>query len=152
VRQRPDHVGGVLAARDGGRVVVERLDVPQLVEPCKARVAHPELIALVDVRGASAQMQHGCKRLRGLLPVLRGVGAEPADGARLVVVPEVEAVPPDLGQPVLPTPERPLELEHRRRHNVPLPLRAGVEVDVLELEYHVQLAARRVGVEHRLLH
>jgi hypothetical protein len=71
---------------------------------------------------------------------------------RLVVVSEVKAVPPELGQPVLPTPERPLELEHRHRQDVPLPLRAGVEVDVLELEHHVQLAARRVGVAHSLLH
>ena len=38
--------------------------------------------------------------------MLRCVGAEPADAARLVVVSEVEAVPPDLGQPVLPPPER----------------------------------------------
>ena len=49
-------------------------------------------------------------------------------------------------------PERLLELEHRHRPDVPLALRAGVEVDVLELEHHVQLAARRIGVERRLLH
>jgi hypothetical protein len=84
--------------------------------------------------------------------VLRYVGAEPADTPRLIVVSEVEAVPPNLGKAVLPTPERLLELEHRHRQDVPLSLGAGVEVDVLELEHHVQFAARRIGIKHRLFH
>jgi hypothetical protein len=60
--------------------------------------------------------------------------------------------PQRVGKPVLPTPERLLELEHCHRQDVPLSLRPGVEVDVLELEHHVEFAALRIGIKHRLLH
>jgi hypothetical protein len=80
----------------------------------------------------------------------RGVVAERLTQRGSVVVAEVEAVPADLGSRPA-TARAMLEVEHRHRPDVPLALGPGVEVDVLELEHHVDLAARGIGVEPRLL-
>jgi len=76
-----------------------------------------------------------------VLPVV----AEPRDDARLVVVVPVQAVPADLGQAGLPAPEDRLEVAQTQRANVP-PRLAVVDLDVLELEDHVHLAAGGVGI------
>src|ERR671912_2887436 len=77
-----------------------------------------------------------------MLPVV----AEARDDTRLVVVVPVEAVPADLGQARLPAPEDRLEVAQTQRAGVP-PRFAMVDLDVLELEDHVELAADGVSVE-----
>src|SRR5215217_5749988 len=77
-----------------------------------------------------------------MLPVV----AEARDDTRLVVVVPVEAVPADLGQAGLPAPEDRLEVAQTQRAGVP-PRFAMVDLDVLELEDHVELVAGRIGVE-----
>ena len=66
------------------------------------------------------------------------------------MVAEVEAVPAGLGQPFLPAPERALEVGQPQRPHVPL-RRPLVDLDVLELEHHVDLAARGIGEQPRVL-
>src|SRR5688572_4599246 len=72
--------------------------------------------------------------------------AETRDDARLVMIVPVQAVPTDLGQASLPAPENRLEVAQAQRENVP-PRLAVVDLDVLELEDHVELAAGGVSVE-----
>jgi hypothetical protein len=129
--------------------VVERLDVAEVLDPAEREVRHAELLALVDVRRPAVQVEHGPEQLRGadaVLPVVAVAG----DDARLVVVAPVEAVPAHLGEARLPASERRLEVPQRERMNLPL-ARALVELHVLELEHHVDLAARRVGEQHGLV-
>jgi hypothetical protein len=82
-------------------------------------------------------------------PVL-AVVAPAGDDPRLVVVVPVQRVPAVFPEPLLPAPERALEVAQVERVEVPLAL-ALVEVDVLELEDHVELVAGRVGEQPRLL-
>src|SRR5919112_6395547 len=72
--------------------------------------------------------------------------AETRYDARLVMIVPVQAVPTDIGQASLPAPEDRLEVAQAQRANVP-PRLAVVDLDVLELEEHVELAAGGVGVE-----
>src|SRR5215218_5601205 len=74
------------------------------------------------------------------------VVAEARDDARLVMVVPVQAIPANLGQARLPAPEDRLEVAQAQRANVP-PRFAVVDLDMLELEDHVELAAGRVGIE-----
>jgi hypothetical protein len=146
---RIEHVVRLLAGRDRLGEVVERLDVLEVLDAGERRVRHPELLALVDVRRPAVQVQHDAEQLRGGHPVL-AVVAEARHDARLVVVVPVLAVPAALRQPRLPAPEDRLELRQAQRKDVPL-RRSLVDTDVLELEDHVDLAARRVGEQHGLL-
>ena len=86
------------------------------------------------------------------LPVLRGVVAEAADAAGLVVVAEVEAVPADVAE----APPASVPTTCFRWSTSPgrgPTCRAGPSRGRrVELEDHVELAARRVGVEPPLLH
>ena len=143
-RMRVEHGGRVAARGDALGVVVERLDVPEVVDPRERRVRHAELLALVDVRRPAVQVQHGAEQL-GRAHAVRAVVAEARHDPRLVVVVPVEAVPAALGQAALPAPERALEVGQPQRVDLPL-ARAVVDVDVLELEDHVDLAVRGVGV------
>ena len=68
--QTPHDVLRVLTCGDREPVVVERLDVPQLLDALEREVRHPQLFALVHVRRAAVQVQHGGQRLRRLTPVL----------------------------------------------------------------------------------
>ena len=81
----------------------------------KREVRHPQLLPLVDVGGPPVQVEDGRQGLGGALAVGGVVGPEAADGPRLVVVVEVEAVPAALGQALLPAAEGPLEVEHPQR-------------------------------------
>jgi hypothetical protein len=126
--------------------VVERLDVVEVVDRRERVVRHPELLALVDVRRPAVHVEHRAEHLGGLGAAV----AEAGDDARLVVVVPVQAVPAALGQADLPAVERRLEVDEPQRVHVEL-VRALVELDVLELEHHVDLAARRVREESRLV-
>ena len=148
--QPGEHRVRVVAVRDRLGVVVERLDVAEGLDAVERRVRHPELLALVDVRRPAVQVQDGGEHLRRAHAVLGAVVAEARDDARLVVVVPVQRVPARLREALLPAPERRLQVGQPQRADVPL-RGALVEVDVLELEHHVDLAARRVGVEQRLL-
>src|SRR5918993_435384 len=81
-----------------------------------------------------------------MLPVV----AEARDDARLVMIIPVKAVPANFGQAGLPAPQDRLEVAQTQRTGVP-PRLAVVDLDVLELEDHVELAAARIGVESGLL-
>ena len=120
------------------------------LDPVEARVRHPELLALVDVRRPAVQVQDRAEHLRGAHAVLGRVVAEARHDPRLVVVVPVERVPAALGEPLLPAAERALEVGQPQARDVPLQL-ALVEPDVLELEDHVELASRRVGEQLRVL-
>src|SRR5215211_9410857 len=90
-------------------------------------------------------MQNGPEHLGGAHAML-SVVAETRDDARLVMIVPVEAVPTDFGQASLPAPENRLEVAQAQRAMVP-PRLTVVDLDVLELEYHIQLASGGVGVE-----
>src|SRR5215218_350617 len=90
-------------------------------------------------------MQNGPEHLGGAHAML-SVVAETRDDARLVMIVPVEAVPTDLSQASLPAPEDGLEVAQAQRTMVP-PRLTVVDLDVLELEYHIQLASGGVGVE-----
>jgi hypothetical protein len=130
-------------------VVVHRLDVLELLDTRERVVGHAEFFALVDVRRALMQVEHGGEQLRRPHPELTVV-AEPADHARLVMVVPVEAVPADVAQPDLPAPERRLQRAQVEGKNVPLG-RPLVDADVLELEDHVDLGPAGIGEEPGLL-
>ena len=51
--QGRQHIRGVLAGSKGLAVVVERLDVPEILDGGERDVGHTQLFALVDVRGAA---------------------------------------------------------------------------------------------------
>jgi hypothetical protein len=129
--------------------VVERLDVAEVVDRRERRVGHPELFALVDVGRASVQVEDRPEQLRRA-DAMDAVVAEARDGARLVVVVPVEAVPPHVRESDLPAVQRRLELAEVQRADVPLAV-APIELDMLELEDHVDLATPRVGVQPRLV-
>src|SRR5215218_9421376 len=93
-------------------------------------------------------MQNGPEHLGGAHAML-SVVAETRDDARLVMIVPVEAVPTDFGQASLPAPENRLEVAQAQRAMVP-PRLAVVDLDVLELEDHVELMAARIGVESGL--
>ena len=132
-------------------VVVHRLEVAVVVGATERVVRHPELLALVDVRRPAHAVQHGGQRRRRGAPVLRVVVAEPRDHPRLVVVVPVQAVPAPLREGDLPAVQGLLEHHPVEPDVVELVERPVVDADVLELEHHVDLGARRVGVELRLL-
>jgi hypothetical protein len=96
------------------------------------------------------QVQQGRQRLGRRHPV-RSVVAEARHHPRLVVVVPVEAVPADVRESSLPAAQRRLEREQVERSGVEL-VDAGVELHVLELEHHVDLATLRVGEQPRLVH
>ena len=104
---------------DGIGVVVERLDVPEVVDAVKWGVRHAELFALIDVRRASMQVQHCREHLRRL-DAIGTVVTESGHGTRLVVVVPVKRVPADVGESRLPATERRLEITHVERMGVPL--------------------------------
>lgn len=75
-----------------------------------------------------------------------GLIAEATDGARLVVIVQVEAVPADLSLGFLPGTQAVGELAGTQRARVELP-RFEAEVNMVELEHHVELAQGRVRVQ-----
>ena len=125
----------VVTARGRLGVEPERLDVTEIRDRGEGRVGHPKLVALVHVRGALVQVQDGGQGLGRGHPV-RAVVAEPRQGARLVVVAEVQRVPALPGQAGLPGGHRPLQFGERQRSRVEL-VRALIQLNVLELEDHV---------------
>ena len=129
-------------------MVVERLDVAVVVDAGERVVRHPELLALVDVRRPTVQVQDRAEERGRAHPPL-AVVAEAGDRAGLVVVVPVERVPADLGQAGLPPRQHRLEVREPQRHHVPLG-EGVVDVHVLEGEHHVDLAPLGIGVELRL--
>ena len=113
-------------------------------------VGHAEFFALIHERGAAMQVQHGGEHL-GRAPAVGAVVAEARHDTRLVVIAPVEAVPAGVGEPRLPPSERRLQITQWQRPHVEPSTRTVIDADVLELEDHVDLAARRVRVANRLV-
>jgi len=104
-------------------------------------VGHAELLALVDVGGAAQHVQRGGQG--GRRGVAARIVAEAADGARLVMVVQVEAVPANASLGFLPGAQAVGELAGTQRAGVELS-RFEAEVYVVELEHHVELTPGRV--------
>ena len=155
------HLGRVHAALLGGDAVhVADLDVLVVLDRREGHVGHAEFFALVDIGRALHAVQEGRQHLGRLDPVAPVI-AEARHRPRLVVVVQVEAVPPLLVEGVLPARHRRLQVAQVQRLQRPLAVHVAadaVEVHVLELEQHVQraglgvrqLAALRDGGQRRL--
>ena len=128
--------------------VVQRLDVAEVALGLERVVGHPELLALVDVRRPAVQVQGSCQCLGGCLAEPRRV-VTPCGTLRgwswLFQYSEFQPLP----IPVLPADDVLLVLNPRPVEHVEAAVRAVVEVDVLELEHHGQLARGRVRCTRR---
>ena len=134
--------GGNLLARILGQRV-EGLHVAQVGGGGERSAEHSDLLPLVDERSASLEEVGGCQGRRGLVPKVIGV-AETAHGARLIVVLEVESVPSPLFEGSLPAGQHLGKLsgaEGARGETAPF----ESQVDVLELNEHVELVARGIA-------
>ena len=95
-------------------------------------------------------MQDGAQEF-GRLHAVLAIVTEAGDRTGLVVVVPIQAVPANLGQSRLPATQDRLQLEQTERDDVPLAAVAVAELDMLEMDDHVQLGPPRVGAYPALL-
>ncbi len=133
-------------------VGIQRLHVHVLVDAGEVSVGHADLLALVHVRGALHQVQADAEHLGALLAPLGRLVAEAADCAGLVVVRPIEAVPAAArSHLVLPLGHDTLEVGQVDAGLGVFAVLVVVQVHVVEVEDHVQLAAVRAHVVHGLV-
>ncbi|CAO0825743.1 hypothetical protein SMICM17S_09711 [Streptomyces microflavus] len=143
--ERGDQLAG-LRVLDGVRLHGVR-DVARFTEDLLDPVRHGELFALVHVGSAAVQVEHGGQELCGAVAVGGAVVTEAGDGAGLVVVVPVEAVPAGVAEAGLPAAEAGLEVGELEGAEIEFAGGALVEANVFELEDHVEFAAGGVGEE-----
>ena len=124
-------------------VDIERLDIPIFIERVEARIRHPDLFPLIDIRCPLKAMEHGREHLRTLDAVVRVV-PETADDTRLVMVAPEDGVPSLPVHPLLPRRHDVFQLnEIERCSDELLPVRI-VDFQVVEAERHAELVLVRV--------
>ena len=99
-------------------------------------------------------MEEGGQQL-GRLDAILCIIAKARHGSWLVVIAQVKAVPAPAVQLGLPAAHHPLEIGQVQRLGLPFardPARLTVEIDMLELEQHVERAALGLGQLDTVLH
>ena len=125
-----------------------RLHIHVLLDRGVDRVNHADFLALVHVRGAAQQVNHGCQHGCRLGTVTLNV-TKTVQCARLVVVIPEQRVPAAAGlHTQCPIVQDLLQLGKTERHLRPLLAVLVVHLQVVEAEHHVQLVVCRVGVAH----
>ena len=124
---------------------VDALDIAEVRRALERIVGHAQLFALIDIRGALQHMKTGGQHFGGSLSELRAVVAKAGDRAGLVMVMPEKAVPCRAVQLCLPAGQGLFQGGEGQLFICPLTVFA-VAFDVLELEYHIELAGILAGV------
>ncbi len=104
------------------------------------RVGHAELFTLVDIRGALHAVQHHAEHLRGVNAVFSFITEARHDAWLVVVTPE-QRIPGFVVHPLLPVTEEGFQRDEVRLRLRPFFAAGIIDLQVVEVKGHRQLAA-----------